>query len=513
MIESAPIVRCRGVGKRFAGVQALRGVDLDIREGEILALIGANGAGKSTLMKILAGVIEHDSGEVHVDGVATRLRGVREAMRAGIALVHQELNLAENLDIASNIALGREPNRWGFLRGRDLNRQAREWMDRVGLEISADHAVESLSIGHRQMVEVAKALSMDARVLILDEPTSSLSMVETRRLLGLIRTLADQGVAVVYITHRLDEVMRCADRAVVLRDGAVTAEFSKTALNRDALVQAMVGTIRQVALAETALSDGAASARGQAAATVRLQVRGLRTMAHPSESIDLSIRKGEIVGLAGIVGAGRTEVLRSIFGIDRRLAGSVEIDGRALRGGRPAHATRAGIALVPEDRQRDGLFAEDSLCVNASIVRIARESMAGFIRTSAERAGVSRMIDLTRISPVRQERMARLFSGGNQQKIVLSKWLMSDPTVFLLDEPSRGVDIGARAEIHALIRESANRGAAVLCAVSDIEELLLLCDRIIVMRDGRITGELSAQDATEESITRLAVHEREECAA
>ena len=497
MTDAAPILRCRGLGKRFAGVHALRSVDIDIYAGEVLAVVGANGAGKSTLMKILAGVLAPDSGEVFLSGQSVRFAGVRDAVRAGIALVHQELNLADNLDIAGNIALGREPNRLGFLDRKAMQSQAREWIKRVGLDLSPASDVSTLSIGRRQMVEIAKALSLRAKVLILDEPTSSLSMGETSRLLNLIRTLTNQGVAVVYITHRLNEVLECADRAVVLRDGARVAEFSRDQLSRERLVGAMVGTIHENHRTEIRSTGEISQAR--------LVVSGLQTQAHPKSIINLTVRKGEIVGLAGLVGAGRTEVLQSIFGVDRRVVGDVSLDGQIVAPNDPVMAAQRGIAMVPEDRQRDGLMLEDSVRINASVVKIARESISGFIRRGAERTGVAQMIDLMKIHPALPERQVALFSGGNQQKVVLAKWLSTEPSVLLLDEPSRGVDVGARAEIHALIRQAANRGAAVLCSISDTEELLLLCDRIIVVREGRIEGEMNVADATEEAITRLAV--------
>ncbi len=497
MTVAPPILQCRGLGKRFAGVHALRGVDLDIRSGEVVAVVGANGAGKSTLMKILAGVLPQDSGEVLLAGEPIRFAGVRDAVRAGIALVHQELHLADNVDVAGNIFLGREPHRFGFLDRQAMHSQAREWMSRVGLELSPSTDVSTLSIGHRQMVEIAKALSLRAKVLILDEPTSSLSMGETTRLLALIRALAEQGVAVVYITHRLNEVLLCADRAVVLRDGARVAEFSREQLTRERLVHAMVGTIHE----QHARGDR----ESRSGSTTRLLVRDLKTQAHPEATIDFSIRRGEIVGLAGLVGSGRTEILQSIFGIDKRIAGEVVLDGRLVASNDPAAAAQRGIAMVPEDRQRDGLMLEDSVRLNASIIRISRESVFGFIRGGLERAGVARMVGLMRIHPATPERPVGLFSGGNQQKVVLAKWLSTEPSVLLLDEPSRGVDVGARAEIHSLIRQASDRGAAVLCAISDTEELLLLCDRIIVMRMGRIEGEMDVAEATEESITRLAI--------
>ncbi len=497
MTDAAPILRCRGLGKRFAGVHALRSVDIDFYAGEVVAVVGANGAGKSTLMKILAGVLTPDSGEVFLSGQSVRFAGVRDAVRAGIALVHQELNLADNLDIAGNIALGREPNRFGFLDRQAMQSQAREWIERVGLDLSPASDVSTLSIGRRQMVEIAKALSLRAKVLILDEPTSSLSMGETSRLLALIRTLANQGVAVVYITHRLNEVLDCADRTVVLRDGAQVAEFTRDQLTRDKLVGAMVGTIHESQRAEMQSTDTKSKAR--------LVVRGLLTQAHPKSTINLTVRKGEIVGLAGLVGAGRTELLQSIFGVDRRVGGDVFLDGQVVAPNDPVTAARRGIAMVPEDRQRDGLMLEDSVRINSSVVKIAREAIAGFIRRGAERTGVARMIDLMKIHPALPERQVALFSGGNQQKVVLAKWLSTEPSVLLLDEPSRGVDVGARAEIHALIRQAANRGASVLCSISDTEELLLLCDRVVVVREGRIEGEMNIADATEEAITRLAV--------
>jgi ribose transport system ATP-binding protein len=322
-------------------------------------------------------------------------------------------------------------------------------------------------------------------------------MGETSRLLMLIRTLANQGVAVVYITHRLNEVLECADRAVVLRDGERVADFSRDQLTRERLVGAMVGTIHESQRVELRSTNEKSQAR--------LVVRGLQTQAHPKSTINLSVHKGEIVGLAGLVGAGRTEVLQSIFGVDPRVVGDVSLDGQIIAPSDPVAASRCGIAMVPEDRQRDGLMLEDSVRINASVVKIARDSIAGFIRRGAERTGVARMIDLMKIHPALPERQVALFSGGNQQKVVLAKWLSTEPSVLLLDEPSRGVDVGARAEIHALIRKAAHRGAAVLCSISDTEELLLLCDRIVVMREGRIEGEMNIADATEEAITRLAV--------
>lgn len=503
MIAAEPILRCRGVGKSFAGVMAVRGVDLEVHAGEVLAVVGANGAGKSTLMNIIAGAIECDEGGLEIDGKAVVLRGVRDALNCGIALVHQELNLADNLDVAANIALGNEPRTWSILNEQRINSQAVEWLARVGLDLSPTASVLELSMGKRQLVEIAKALSRRARVLILDEPTSSLSAAESSRLLDLMRTLADSGVAIVYITHRLDEVIRCAHRVVVMRDGACVAHLRGSEISRGALVDAMVGE-RAQSEANTpdhgALRGGCGKGR-----SVRLSLKNFSTTCWPKERVDLTVEAGEIVGLAGLVGAGRTELLRGVFGVESVLSGVVEVDGIALGGGDPMRCARRGVAMLPEDRQKDGLMLEDSCLENASIVSIGQNSKLGFIRRVLERKRVAAVFGKIRVRANAIDLPVGVLSGGNQQKVALSKWLLAEPGVLLLDEPSRGVDVAARSEIHGLIRDAAARGAAVLCAINDIEELMALCDRILVMHQGRIVGSCSPGLHSKEEICRIAL--------
>ncbi len=491
------ILRVRGVGRSYAGVPALSGVDLEVRAGEVLAIVGENGAGKSTLLKILSGVVEPSEGSLEAvgdDGVASplRLEGVRDATRAGIALVHQELNLAENLDLAGSIFLGREPSRFGILDRKALRRDAARWLARVGLELDPGTPCGALPIAQRQLVEIAKALSCEAKVLILDEPTSSLSARETGRLLEIMDELRGRGVAVVFVSHHLDEVMRIADRAVILRDGRKTGELSRGEFDRATIERLMVG--RDLAAA------GRREMRGDA--PVRLRVDGL-VSSHPrSRPMNFTVRAGEIVGLAGLVGAGRTEALEAIAGVVPH-RGRVEVNGLPLRAG-AARRVRAGVALVPEDRARHGLFLENPVAMNLSLAWIDRHRRAGLVDRRGEGSLVARMVDRVRLRPPQPSRRVGTLSGGNQQKSVLGRWLAVEPAVLLLDEPTRGVDVGARAEIHAEVRRLADAGSAVVFASSELEEILMLADRVLVLHEGELVGELAGPEATELGIMRLA---------
>jgi ribose transport system ATP-binding protein len=491
------ILRVRGLGHAYAGVPALSGIDLEVRAGEVLAIVGENGAGKSTLLKILSGVVEPGEGSLEAvgdDGAATELRleGVRDATRAGIALVHQELNLAENLDLAGSIFLGREPSRFGILDRKALRRDAARWLARVGLALDPGTPCGTLPIAQRQLVEIAKALSCEARILILDEPTSSLSARETGRLLGIMAELRGRGVAVVFVSHHLDEVMRIADRAVILRDGRKAGELARDGFDRTTIERLMVG--RDLAAAEPRTVTGDAP--------VRLRIDGL-VSSHPrSRPMSLAVQAGEIVGLAGLVGAGRTELLEAIAGVAPH-GGRVEVDGRPLGPG-AARRVRAGVVLVPEDRARHGLFLENPVAMNLSLAWIGRHRRAGLVDRRGEGSLVARMVDRVRLRPAQSSRRVGTLSGGNQQKSVLGRWLAVDPAVLLLDEPTRGVDVGARAEIHAEVRRLADAGSAIVFASSDLEEVLLLADRIIVLHEGAVAGELAIRDASEVALMHLA---------
>jgi ribose transport system ATP-binding protein len=490
----APLLEARNVRKSFGGVHALKGVSLSVNPGEVLAVIGENGAGKSTLMKILAGVQAPSSGELIVDGDARRIGSVQEALSLGIALIHQELNLAETLDVGANIFLGREPRRFGLIDSAQITREAARVLQQVGLAVSPDTPVSSLTIGQQQLVEIAKALSINARVLIMDEPTSSLSGHEAQNLLKLIRELRGRGVGIVYISHRLGEVHGLADRVEVLRDGENAGHLSRTEISHGAMVKLMVGRELSQFYPHQA----------HPVAEVALEVRGLRTQAHPQQTVSFSIRAGEVVGMAGLVGAGRTEVLESLFGITPPLAGEVLVAGEAVQSDSPRSAMQAGLALVPEDRKHDGLVLEMGVRENLSLATLHRDQQSGFLNRTKERALCEEMIPAMRIKTPNTEQPVQFLSGGNQQKVVIGKWLATRPKVLLLDEPTRGVDIGAKQEIYRLMEELASRGVAVLFVSSDLEEILGMSDRTLVLHEGRLSGQLSRAELSEEAVMQLA---------
>ncbi len=487
-----PFLEARGLAKRFPGVRALDGVDLSVGRGETVAVIGENGAGKSTLMKILAGVQTPDAGEIRVDGRPVAIDSVRAAEALGIALIHQELNLCDNLDVAANLFLGREPRRGLFVDRAKMEREAGGLLERVGLDVPPRTLVSALSIGRQQMVEIAKALSVDAKLLIMDEPTSSLSQRETEHLFRVIRDLKGRGVSVVYISHRLGEVKEVADRVVVLRDGRNSGGLEKDRIEHAAMVKLMVG--REL----TQLFPHQARAPGEAA----LEIDGLRTAAHPRHPLSLSLRAGEIVGVAGLVGSGRTELLTTLFGVDRAAGGSVRVGGRAAEFRRPLDAIRAGVALVPEDRKDQGLFLEMALRENLSVAWIRGRGL--FMDRAAERTMSEESIAKLRVKTPHDRQLAQFLSGGNQQKIVLGKWLALNPRVLLLDEPTRGVDVGAKQEIYRLMDELSAKGVAILFVSSDLEEILGMSDRALVMHQGRIAGELPRAELSEEAVMLLA---------
>jgi len=490
-----PIVEVREILKRFPGVRALNRVSLAVAPGEVLALIGENGAGKSTLLKILAGVQPPDSGEILVDGQAVRFQGVEDALAAGIALIHQELNLADNLDLAGNIFLGREPSWAGLLDFSAMRREAAEWLAMVGLRLDPATPLSRLPIGHQQLVEIAKALSTQARLLIMDEPTSSLSARETETLFRVVKELQSRGVSVIWISHRLGEVEELADRVVVLRDGQNAGEITARAeIEHERMIRMMVG--RDI--------DRLARRPSHPPGDVVLAVRELRTPAHPGHPLSLEVRAGEIVGIAGLVGAGRTELLTTLFGVTPAVAGSVAVGGRSVTPRSPREAITAGLALVPEDRKQQGLVLEMAIRENMSLVALGAESRGGFIDFSAERQLAAEMIPALAIKTPGDRQVVQFLSGGNQQKVVLAKWLAMKPKVLLLDEPTRGIDVGAKAEIYDLVHRLAGQGLAVLFVSSEMEEILTLADRALVMHEGRLAGGLGREELSEENVIRLA---------
>jgi ribose transport system ATP-binding protein len=497
---TVPFVEARGVEKRFGGVQALAGVSVRVQPGEVLAVVGENGAGKSTLMKVVAGVLRPDAGELSVSGRRVYFSDVSDAMRQGIALIHQELNLAENLGVAANLFLGREVVRGGALGWLDngaMNHRARELMDRVGLDESPTTIVGTLPPGQRQLVEIARALSLDAKLIIMDEPTSSLTQRETDRLYEVIDDLKRSGVAVLYISHRLAEVKRVADRVTVLRDGRNAGELRRDEISHDALVRLMVG--RELKQLYSRRHKAAADA------PVRLEVQNLTYRDGPSTPTSFALRAGEIVGMAGLVGAGRTELAEALYGLRPLTGGEVRLDGEAVRFRHPRQAIRAGLLLVPEDRRRHGLVLPDSVGGNLTLPNLKRLSaFLGWVVSGREAALVREQTERLRIKASGPDQIVGQLSGGNQQKVVVGKWLARQPKVLIFDEPTRGVDVGARSEIYALMDELAGQGVSILMISSDLEEVLGMSDRVLVLHEGRLAGELSRAELSEEAVMYLA---------
>ena len=492
--DAAPLLEVGQVTKQFPGVKALQDVDLTLNRGEVLAVIGENGAGKSTLMKILPGVQPLDAGEIRIDGKIVQLVSVEAALSQGIALIHQELNLADNLDVGANIFLGREPLRLGLIDHGRIHRESKQFLNSVGLQVDPATIVRELTVGKQQMVEIAKALSINARVLIMDEPTSSLSQRETENLFQVINDLRVSGVSIIYISHRLGEVKELADRVTVLRDGKNAGDLAREEITHDAMVKLMVGRDLSAFYQHTPRKPEG---------TV-LKVTDLRTPAHPEHPLSFEVQAGEIVGLAGLVGAGRTELLQTLFGITPSIGGTIDMDGETVNPQNPIEAIRAGIALAPENRKQQGLVMEMALSENMSLPSLIRDQHHGFLNRQQEAKITEQMIKQMQIKTPSAEQEVRYLSGGNQQKVVLGKWLAMEPKLLLLDEPTRGIDVGAKQEIYGLMEELTRRGVAILFVSSEMEEVLGMSDRALVMHEGRLSGELARNELTEEAIMQLA---------
>jgi ribose transport system ATP-binding protein len=492
--ETDPLLEVSNVTKRFPGVIALQDVNLRLGHGEVLAVIGENGAGKSTLMKILAGVQQPDSGQLRISGQVVRVDSCRKALELGVVLIHQELNLADNLSVSANIFLGREPRRFGLIDDAKMAVEAQTYLNMVGLAAHPSELVSRMTIGQQQMVEIAKALSIDARIIIMDEPTSSLSTRESEALFVVIRDLKQRGVSIIYISHRLGEVSELADRVVVLRDGRNSGEIPGDEISHDRMVQLMVGRDLAQFYRRKAHSPG----------DVVLEVENLVTTSWPNHQVSFAVHGGEIVGVAGLVGAGRTELLHAIFGIDERLGGTVRIAGQTV-GAAPPVMIKQGVALVPEDRKKHGVILEMSVQNNIGLAGLRRNQLwGGLLNGQQEQLDSVSMIDRLQIKTPSRHQIVRNLSGGNQQKVVIGKWLTMSPKVLLLDEPTRGIDIGAKQEIYRLMEELAGQGVAILFVSSELEEIIGMSDRSLVMHEGRITGELQRDELSEVAIMQLA---------
>lgn len=492
--DATPVLALEEVSKSFGAVRALRGVSLRLYAGEAHALAGENGAGKSTLIKALAGVHRPDTGTVLLDGSPVEFHGPADARDAGVAVIYQEPTLFPDLSVAENIFVGRQPTRsFGRVDHRAVKQAAADLFARLGVDLDPEQPARGLSIADQQLVEIAKALSFDARVLIMDEPTAALTGSEVSRLFGVVRTLREQGAAVLFISHRLEEIFELCQRVTTLRDGTWISSEPLAGLTEDDLVRRMVGRDLDE------LYPKQETETGEAALTVRrLTCEGVFT------DVSFEVRRGEIVGLAGLVGAGRSEVARAVFGVDRWDGGEVEVLGRKLKPGAPSLAMAAGLALVPEDRRAQGLVMDMSIERNIGLTGFAETTRAGLMNRRAER---DRAVDWAVKLQVKYARLADVvgtLSGGNQQKVVLAKWLATAPQVLIVDEPTRGIDVGTKAEVHRLLSSLAAEGVAVLMISSDLPEILGMADRVLVMHEGRLAAEIPRAEATEETVMAAA---------
>lgn len=491
------LLRVEGLSKRFPGVVALDGVSFDLRGGEVHVLLGENGAGKSTLIKCLAGVYQPDEGRVLVDGRPVTIATAAQAEALGIATIYQEFNLVPQLSVAENVTLGRQPRRFGIIDRKEMDRRASAALQLVGLDVDLRRPVSTLGVARQQLVEIAKALSLDARILILDEPTAALTDAEVDRLLGLMADLRTKGVGMVFISHHLEEIQRVGDRVTVLRDGRSVGTVP-AGTDTDELVRMMVGRSIESQFPRRPSPVGAEL----------LRVEGL-TARGRFEDVSLSVRAGEVVGIAGLVGAGRTELLRAVFGADPYDSGSVTVQGRPL----PPHdvhaAIRAGLGLVPEDRKAQGLVLGATVEENLTLAVLRDATRAGIVDRARLRDQARTVVDDLGIRTPSTQAVVTNLSGGNQQKVVMGKWLAADPTVLLLDEPTRGIDVGAKVEIYELINTLTASGRGVLLVSSELPEVLGVCDRVLVMAQGHIVGELTHEEATQDVVMALAVKEVE----
>lgn len=493
-LPDAPLLEMRSISKSFPGVRALHQVSLELRAGEVRALVGENGAGKSTLIKILAGVYQPTEGQILLDGQPQLIRDPAHALRLGIVPVHQEVNLEPYLSIAENIFIGRQPrNRFGLIDFGQMNREAARWLADLGVATDPALPLGMCSIAERQMVAIARAVSLDARVVIFDEPTSSLTLRETERLFSVIRRLQAKKIAVLYISHRMEEIFQICDSLTVLRDGALVATQTLRTVTTDSVIRMMIGRDLQD------LYQKQPTAVGPPVLEVKqLTVQGIL------KDISLTLHQGEILGVAGLVGAGRTELARAIFGDLPYQKGEIWVEGRRIRPTCPDDCIAAGIGLVPEDRKEQGLVLPMPVKNNISLAVLNKLSWLGVIRARRETELAQDSVRRLAIKTPSIRQQVQYLSGGNQQRVVIARWLATHPKVLLVDEPTRGIDVGAKSEIYALLNRLASQGVAILMISSELPEILAMSDRILVMYQGRIRAELPGPQATEETILRFA---------
>ena len=493
-MSTTPLLFMKGISKTFPGVKALQNVELSLAAGEIHALLGENGAGKSTLMKILSGVYQRDGGEIRIDGETVEIANPRQAEAHGVTIIHQEMNLVPAMSVMENIFLGREPaNRFGFLDWGAMRRRTEELMRSLGTAIAADDIVADLSIGEQQMVEIAKALSFQTKILIMDEPTAALTERETEKLFVIIRKLAADGVGIIYISHRMEELFALSDKITILRDGTYIGTVETKQAEFDQLIKMMAG--RDI----TERFPKQAAPIGEEV----LRVENL-TRSGELDKVSFSVRAGEIVGVAGLMGAGRTEMARAIFGADKLDSGDIYVAGQKQEIHCPADAIRAGIGLITEDRKQQGLVLGMSVGENITLASLRNYVKSCFVCADAEETAIAAQIEKLKIRTPGSAQLVQNLSGGNQQKVVIAKWLTTCPKVLIMDEPTRGVDVGAKAEIYHIMNMLVEAGVGIVMISSELPEILGMSDRVLVMSQGRLVGNMDIADATQEKIVACA---------
>ena len=495
------LLELKGIEKRFPGVHALQSVDFELRSGECVALLGENGAGKSTLIKVMGGAHQADSGLVSVQGVLQSWEKPTDSLDAGVAIIYQEFNLVPGLTAAENVFLGIEPSDFGWVRKSEEKEKVREVFNRIGAEINPDALCDSLTVAEKQLVEIAKALVRDAQILVMDEPSAALTKKEVEQLYLLIDDLKLRGIGVVYVSHRLEEIERVADRAIVMRDGARVGELGRDELDRAKIIEMMVGRNLENEFPKEVRTPGA----------VRLRAKNLNR-GQKVRNVSLEVKAGEILALTGLVGAGRTETVRLLFGADRADTGEVELDGRTLELGSPSDAIEAGICLLTEDRKDQGLVLGQSIKENFGLPNLKKFSRKGWVNSSLEGQSFEGYINKLQIKVSGQRQLASQLSGGNQQKVVLAKWLERNAEILIFDEPTRGIDVGAKFEIYQWMNQLAKAGKGIIMISSELPEVLGMSDRILVMKEGQLMGELvNGPEVTQEVLMSLAIGEHVAC--
>ena len=494
------ILKMQGIQKHFSGVHALKGVDFELKAGEVHALMGENGAGKSTLIKVLCGIHKRDGGTIEYLGEEVSYDNIGQSQDAGISVIHQELNMMNDLTVAQNMFIGREFMKGGFINDKAMEAEAQRQFDKMGVKIDPSEKLGNLTVGKQQMVEITKAISRDCKLLVLDEPTAALTLPEVEELFKIMGELKEKGIGMIYISHRMDEITRISDRVTVMRDGEYVGTVDTAGTTRDDIVKMMVGRV--------IMGDQKAHSNVAPDAPVILEVKNLNA-GKEVRDVSFNLRKGEILGFAGLMGAGRTEVARALYGADRKQTGEIFIKGKKVKIETPAQAVRNGICYLSEDRKRFGLMLQKSITENSAIASVDGYVRGGLIDDGKMREASEHFNKLLRTKTPSMDQLLKNLSGGNQQKVIIARWLMKDADVFIFDEPTRGIDVGAKSEIYNLMDQLVQQGKSIIMISSELPEVLRMSDRIVVMCEGRKTGELSIEEANQENIMQLATMREE----